>query len=210
MKNVLLIGDSIRQGYDKSVKASLEGIAQVHFPAENCRFSAYVLRYIADYIKKADCENIDVVHWNAGLWDCIRQFGEEPNMPIEFYKYFIDRISVRIKKFCPNAKVIFATSTTVQTGKMDPEVFIRYNDEIKRYNDVAVEIAKKHGFEINDLYELSKALPEEAHSDKVHYYTKLGTQAFTKQVLRYISKALELEEIPEYKEVLFDDTPVGF
>ena len=42
-------------------------------------------------------DDVDLVHWNAGLWDCIRQFGEEPNMPIEFYKYFIDRISVRIK-----------------------------------------------------------------------------------------------------------------
>ena len=46
MKNVLLIGDSIRVGYDKSVKASLEGIANVYFPAENCRFAAFVFRHL--------------------------------------------------------------------------------------------------------------------------------------------------------------------
>ena len=32
MKNVLLIGDSIRIGYDKSVKKTLEGLANVYFP----------------------------------------------------------------------------------------------------------------------------------------------------------------------------------
>ncbi len=41
MKNVLLIGDSIRAGYDKAVKKSLEGIANVYFPEENCRFASY-------------------------------------------------------------------------------------------------------------------------------------------------------------------------
>ena len=46
MKNLLLIGDSIRMGYDKSIKKTLEGKANVYFPAENCRFAAYLLRYI--------------------------------------------------------------------------------------------------------------------------------------------------------------------
>ena len=44
MKNLLLIGDSIRVGYDKSVKKSLEGRANVLFPEENCRFASYLLR----------------------------------------------------------------------------------------------------------------------------------------------------------------------
>ena len=49
MKNVLLIGDSIRVGYDKSVKKSLEGIANVYFPEDNCRFASYLLRYIHNF-----------------------------------------------------------------------------------------------------------------------------------------------------------------
>ena len=32
MKNVLLIGDSIRRGYDKAAKKTLEGKANVYFP----------------------------------------------------------------------------------------------------------------------------------------------------------------------------------
>lgn len=50
MKNLLLIGDSIRMGYDKAVKKTLEGKANVIFPEENCRFASYVLRYFHEYL----------------------------------------------------------------------------------------------------------------------------------------------------------------
>ena len=49
MKNLLLIGDSIRKGYDKSVRKTLEGKANVIFPEENCRFAAYLLRHFHEY-----------------------------------------------------------------------------------------------------------------------------------------------------------------
>lgn len=209
MKNVLLLGDSIRRGYDNSVKKTLDGIANVYFPEENCRFAAYLLRNLHEYSSlSGGAEKIDVLHWNAGLWDCLRLFGEDPHTPIEFYKYYIDRICVRIKKIYPNAKVIFATSTSVQSEKMSRD-FKRYNEEIEAYNDAAVEIVKRYGFIVNDLYETSLTLPESAHSDPVHYYTPLGTKVFTDKVLEYLAPALELENTPEYKEELYTDKPVG-
>ena len=208
MKNILLVGDSIRLGYDKSVKASLEGIANVYFPTENCRFASYVLRYIHEYKNLADGEEIDVLHWNAGLWDCLRLFEEEPHTPKEVYAYYIDRICVRIKKVFPDAKVIFATSTRVQSEKMSKN-FKRYNEEIEEYNRVAVEVVRRHGFEVNDLYAVSASLPDSAHSDAVHYYTPAGTEAFTNQVLQYLAQALELEDVPTYREVVHTDKPIG-
>lgn len=208
MKNVLLIGDSIRMGYDKSVKASLQGIANVVFPSENCRFASYLLRYLHEYkntlLPNAD---VDVLHWNAGLWDCLRMFGEDPHTPIEVYAYYIDRLCVRIKTLFPNAKVIFATSTSVQSEKMGG-IFKRYNEDIEKYNDVAVEIVKKYGFEVNDLYPLSTSLPEDAHSDSVHFYTEIGTKTLTNQVLSYICKALDVD-IVTYVEDLYKDAPIG-
>ena len=68
--------------------------------------------------------------------------------------------------------------------------FMRYNEDVEKYNEAAVRIVTKYGFEVNDLYSLSKTLPEDAHSDAVHYYTDMGTEAFSKQVLEYIEKAL--------------------
>ena len=207
MKKLLLIGDSIRAGYDKAVKKTLEGKAEVYFPEDNCRFAAYTLRYFNDYLALAEGE-VDVIHWNAGLWDCLHLFGEDVQTPIEIYAYYIERICERIKKFAPNAKVIFATSTSVISEKMGAD-FKRYNEEIEAYNNAAVEIVKKYGFDVDDLYAASLTLPESAHSDPVHYYTKTGTEKFTNQVLSYVVPALGIDEIPEYVEELYTDKPVG-
>lgn len=208
MKNLLLVGDSIRQGYDKSVKKTLEGKVNVIFPEENCRFASYVLRHFHEYLGDIKGENIDVVHWNAGLWDCLRLFEEEPHTPIDVYAYYIERICIRIKKICPNARVVFATSTKVLSEKMDKN-FKRYNEEIEKYNDAAVEIVKKYGFEVNDLYSVSATLPEEAHSDAVHYYTPVGTEIFTNQVLSFVVPELDINEVVEYREEMHTDKPVG-
>ena len=154
MKNVLLFGDSIRRGYDKAVKKTLEGKANVYFPEENCRFASYLLRYIHEYKSLVKDGNVDVIHWNAGLWDCLRLFEEEPHTPIDVYAYYIDRICIRIKKSFPDAMVIFATSTRVQSEKMQKD-FKRYNEEIEKYNEAAIQVVKKHGFAVNDLYAVS-------------------------------------------------------
>ena len=68
MKKVLLIGDSIRKGYDAYTKDKLAGVAEVVYPAENCRFAEYVLRYLPDWAEELHVgEELDVIHWNAGL-----------------------------------------------------------------------------------------------------------------------------------------------
>ena len=43
MKKILLIGDSIRLGYDDYVKESMKNVAEVYYPAENCQSAAVVL-----------------------------------------------------------------------------------------------------------------------------------------------------------------------
>ena len=209
MKNILLIGDSIRRGYDSAVKKTLEGIADVYFPEDNCRFASYLLRYIGDYGALIKNGTPDIIHWNAGLWDCLRQYGEDAHTPIEVYAYYIERICLRIKKLYPNATVIFATSTSVISEKM-AEGFKRYNKEIEEYNSAAAEIVKKHGFLIDDLYTVSTKLPESAHSDAVHYYTPEGTEAIANQVLYSLAPHLDTDKELIYKEDLYTDEPVGY
>lgn len=208
MKNVLLLGDSIRMGYDNSVKMMLGDEFNVCFPEENCRFASYLLRYLHEYAEVFQGEHIDVIHWNAGLWDSLRLFQEEPHTPIEFYAYYIERICIRIQKLFPDAKVIFATSTSVQSERMDAN-FKRYNEDVEAYNNVAVEIVKKYGFQVNDLYATSVKLPPEAHSDAVHFYTSMGTKVFAEQVVAHILAALGIEKDLEYKEVLYVEKPIG-
>ena len=59
------------------------------------------------------------------------------------------------------------------------------------------------------MYSLSETLPEEAHSDAVHYYTPDGTKAFTDQVLSFVVPELGISEELEYTEEMYTDKPIG-
>lgn len=193
MKKVLLIGDSIREGYDKYVKKAFEGIAEVYYPNDNCRFSAYVLRHLVDWKNKIGSDNdIDVLHWNAGLWDCLTLWDGECLTPIEIYKYYIERICKEIRRLFPNSKVIFATSTPV-IERLFLEGVIRYNKDIQQYNNVAIKVIKKYGFVVNDLNSLLNNCPEEYHSDCTHYYTKEATKLISQRVISYIEQELDIK-----------------
>lgn len=206
MKKILLIGDSIRLGYDKYVKMAFEDVAEVYYPEENSRFVIYVYRRLHEWKDTLQCgDDIDVVHWNAGLWDDLILLDGKHLTPIEIYREYVDRTCNMIKILFPKAKIIFATSTPVQE-----ELFTggckRFNKDTEEYNRVAVEIVKSYGGEINDLYSLAKAAPVEYHSDLTHYYTKEGTRLLTEQVVKCLEETLEIKgKVLDY-DALFAET----
>ena len=191
MKKIFLIGDSIRMGYDKYVKEALSGAAEVVYPEENSRFAEYVLRYAHTW--KANLkldDDVDLVHWNAGLWDVLELFGEEPLTPIDFYAYFVEKIDKRLRRLFPKAKIVFATSTPVIEGVA--KEFIRHNNVIESYNRRAVEVLSGTDTVINDLYTLAKSLPDSYHSDATHFYTPEATEIIGGRVLSVICRELNI------------------
>ncbi|MBE6562057.1 MAG: SGNH/GDSL hydrolase family protein [Ruminococcaceae bacterium] len=185
MKKVLLIGDSIRKGYDKSVAHMLSSFAETYYPEENCRFASYTLRFIHEWPAKCGVkpEEVDVVHWNTGLWDCLVLFDDGPHTPIAAYTECIERLCRRMKLVFPNAKCIFATSTPVdEEGWKEPSKWLRRNADIRAYNAAAAEIAKKYGMAVNDLFGLLENAPRDWHSDQTHFYTMPATVKLTRQV----------------------------
>lgn len=192
MKNIFLIGDSIRfgakgsDGYGMHVKQKLEGIANVYAPNDNCRFASYTLRYLHEWANQVEKEKIDIVHWNNGLWDVLRLFGDEPLTDIETYGTMLKRVYKRIKFLFPNAKIIFALSTSVIEEWANPE-FFRYNKEIEQYNEKAKEVMSELGVEINDLYSLSKTFNNSLHSDWVHFGTE-GSKILADKVIEVCLK----------------------
>ncbi len=195
MKKVLLIGDSIRMGYDRYVKYALKDTCEVYYPKENCRFAQYVLRNISDWKNELKLgDDVDVVHWNVGLWDTLVLYRDGCLTPPDFYEYFIDKICKRMKVLFPNAKFIFATSTPIVEHRFtDPSVSYRRNCDIARYNEIAVRKAREHGFLINDLFAIARDLPEDHYSDMTHLYTPQGTQLLTGAVIKAIGNALGIE-----------------
>ena len=109
MKKVLLLGDSIRKGYDKAIKKTLEGKAEVYFPNDNCRFAAYLLRYLHEYGEAIENGKPDVIHWNAGLWDILTMLDGKNLISPEAYAENVERICNIIKMVYPKAKMVFAT-----------------------------------------------------------------------------------------------------
>ena len=196
MKKILLIGDSIRQGYDRYVKNTLAETCEVYYPGENCRFAQYVLRHLHDWKNALSLDDkVDLVHWNVGLWDTLILYNDECLTPPNFYAYFIEKICQRMKLLFPNAVIIFATSTPVLEDKF-PENMARKNNDIRKYNEIAIEIVQKYGFLVNDLYTVIESVPESYYSDMVHLYTPEGTQIITNAVLNNICSVLKLEYNP--------------
>lgn len=194
MKKVLLIGDSIRMGYDNYVKEALKGVAEVVYPHENCQFAQYVLRHLEPWKRQLELdESVDVVHWNAGLWDTLRNFDDDTLTPPEVYQGFINRICKKIKLLFPNAKVIFATSTPILEHKFSKESY-RLNKDVIEFNKIAVDECLKYGFEIDDLYAVAEKFPEEYYSDCTHLRTEKGTRLMTEAVCGSVLKALEIDE----------------
>lgn len=209
MKNILLLGDSIRIGYDKYVRMAFEGQAQVFYPQDNCRFAAYLLRHLIEWQEETACEtDMDVIHWNVGLWDILNIADGDTLTPVEIYTYYLERIHRYLKLLYPNAAQIFATSTKVMEPRFTGR-YKRFNKDIRTYNAAAVDTLSPLGVQINDLYTLTDTFPETHYSDMTHFNTKEGASALTAQVSRCIGDALGLTPVlPDFEKLFTKETNI--
>ncbi len=212
---ILLLGDSIRCGYCAFVREKLSGRAEVYFPAENGRFAQYTLRQLQDWKGELGLrEDVDVVHWNNGLWDCghlghgasLESTGgtdaagdkqtvvyeEETLTPPDIYAYMIRRVYRRIHTLFPRAKVIFACTTPVIEEKAPP-ILMRYNSEIEHFNQVARQALQEFPVLFNDLYAFSKENLQDCYADWVHYNEK-GSRLLADRIGNFIMNAAKNQQ----------------
>ena len=167
-KTVFLIGDSIRMGYCEMVKERLADIANVTFPSENCRNSQYVLTSLRTWASLVDAQEVDAVLFNCGQWDVAHFEGDEYNLTdIRTYAHNIKRIILRIRGHFPNAKVYFATCSSMNpTGLVGRNP--RTNAEVEAYNREACRVAMEEGVDICDIYGFTSALDASQFVDYAH------------------------------------------
>ena len=65
--------------------------------------------------------------------------------------------------FFPNAKIIFALSTSV-IEKNAPVGYVRYNKEIEQYNAAAKELMNRLDVTVNDLYSITQTFDQSCYS----------------------------------------------
>ena len=150
LPNVLLIGDSILNGYGPGVEAALVGTANVESWATGNNLNTATLRTELAYILRHG--PYDVVHFNMGLhgWP-------DGRIPEGQYTPLMELYVAVMLEGTPGAKTIWASTTSIsligQPSVLDPV----YNSVITNRNAEAAAIMQTNGITINDLYTLMVA-----------------------------------------------------
>ena len=143
MKNILLLGDSIRMQYTQKVKEGLKGRAYVYGPNDNGRWAGYTLNTIRFWMPHLP--EPDIVHWNNGLWDMGDDYklGRAFSLPDEYVSALERTIKVLRNMYGEALPIVMATTTpTAKTDTSKPH----------EYNELLKDTASRHGIPVNDLF----------------------------------------------------------
>lgn len=173
LPRVLLVGDSICQGYQSKVREKLEGKANVTYWASSyCVTSPGYLRLLAFYLDEA---KYDVIHFNNGLHSC--------ETPVADYEKAYRAALRLIKKKQPQAKIVWASSTPINTKDARAGKVSQLNAAARRAADSVGGIAE------NDLYSLVNPLDRAAYWVDTHHYTDAGYELLASQVVEKVVAA---------------------
>jgi lysophospholipase L1-like esterase len=189
LKSVVLIGDSIRMGYEKSVMAELAGKANVSGPTENCRHSGEVLKNLKVWVLD---KKPSLVHMNAGLHEIYRNTNGVRQLSVEQYTHNLDLIFQQLAD--AGIKVIWSTTTPVMDDRyLKVKGYVcRVDSDVVAYNRAASIILKKHGIPILDLHAaVASQKSEELHSEDGVHFTSEGSRFLAKQVASFIMQHID-------------------
>jgi lysophospholipase L1-like esterase len=178
MADVVLLGDSIRMGYQATAIGALEGIATVWSPVENGGDSRRLLSHVEDWIV---AQAPRVVHLNAGLHDLKREFGTgAQQVPLPEYEENLRALFSRLRRE-PELVILWAATTpTNEEWHRQNKPFDRLAVDVAAYNASARRIADEFAIPVNDLHQVitSYGRDQLLSRDGVHFtpagYTLLG------------------------------------
>jgi len=189
MPRVVLIGDSIRMGYEPCVRRTLEGAADVLAPEENGGPSTRVLANLDAWVIEPAP---DVVHLNCGLHDLKREFGASANaVPLNDYAANVEAVFSRILGET-SARLVWAATTPVNHAWHHARKdFDRFEEDVVAYNRAAADIAGRLGVAVNDLYGVVMQAGRDRllRPDGVHF-TDEGSDVLGRAVAEAVRHAL--------------------
>lgn len=195
---VLLVGDSILNGYLKSTLAALDGKAYV---------DAWVNPYNqSEHLNKTILPEVlangpyDVIHFNMGLhgW----QEGRiKPGTFEPLTKGYVEVIRAKL----PNAKIIWASSTPVTKKGVPTEFEPNINPIIIEHNRLAAKVMAELKVPVNDFYGLLADKLKLARGDMFHW-TPPAYQLLSEMCVASVRRELG---IVEEKRPAGDKGPLG-
>jgi hypothetical protein len=195
LPNVLLVGDSISEGYTLAVRRELEGRADVFRVPVNCSHSGAGVVNIRSWLGNREWH---VIHFNFGIWD-VHYLNKGRFVDIHQPDGYEGRGYQRrysTPEYVENLKAIIAamkqTGATLIWASTTP--FVSYGEQtktlIRKNNAAAATLMRQEGVYVNDLYAL--ALPNLAAwqlADGCHF-SETGYRQLGLQVAELIEKAL--------------------
>ena len=189
MQQLILIGDSIRMGYQADVIRELANLADVWAPTQNGGNSANILQHLDEWIISRPH---DVVHINCGLHDLRKDFDTgDPAISINQYESNLRALLKRILAEA-NCTVIWAMTTPVnEIWHHERKGFDRLEADVAAYNAVACEVADNLDIPINDLFSVITDAGRDSYltPDGVHF-TPEGSALLGKAVAEFVKPYL--------------------
>ncbi|MEI6714226.1 MAG: SGNH/GDSL hydrolase family protein [Verrucomicrobiota bacterium] len=172
LPRVLLLGDSICNGYQSLVRDELAGTAYVSFWATSkCGTDRSYLKQLSYILEEYD---YSVIHFNNGLHSL--------NTDVNAWETGLRNALNLIKEKGKGAKVIWATSTPLR----DPAL----TEKAKQLNSAAETVMKEAHIPTDDLFSLMDPLDRAKFWTDTYHYTPEGKKIQAHQVAEMIRSAL--------------------
>jgi lysophospholipase L1-like esterase len=186
LPNVLLIGDSIANGYLEPVRKALIGKANVEAWITPTTQADKSLGSNLAGICQA--QKYAVIHFNLGLhgW-------QKGRIPEDQFEPLTQKLVRDLKQAAPEAALIWATITPVsvkgEPTKLNPDV----QPIIDKHNAMATKVMKAEGVPINDLNALVSPHLNLMSGDMFHWKaeaSEMMAKAVAEQILMKLAKPL--------------------
>jgi acyl-CoA thioesterase-1 len=180
---VLVIGDSISNGYTPGVTTLLAGKADVKHHAGN---AAHTDNGVAKLDEWLGAEKWKVITFNFGLHDLKIMENGAHQVGIEQYEKNLDAIASRL--LGTGARLLYVTTTPVPEGKLTPPR--KPGDEVL-FNEAALRVMSKHKISVVDLYSFAKPRLAAIQGTANVHFTKEGSMALAELVAKAIEEQLK-------------------
>ena len=176
LPRVLLIGDSITNGYQEIVRTTLKDVCYVdHIVTSYTLNNPFFFKLVLGLFSK---NKYDIVHINQGL----HGFSISKKTYKEKLEKLIDKLSV-------SSQIILAETTiTKKAGNKAPDK--RWGKKIIERNEAVNEIAKERYLSVNHLYKVSENIPNDLRNEDGIHFLYSGYQILAEEVISIIKNKL--------------------
>ncbi|MCP3975446.1 MAG: SGNH/GDSL hydrolase family protein [bacterium] len=185
--DIVLVGDSIRLGYEPHVIRKLPG-RHVWGPQENCESTRFLLQNIETLVLSR-LSSPAIVHLNAGAHDLRRWPAADYSVQVELDEYASNLVSIvgRLLARESVVDVVLATTTPV----IDEHHYVgrwgrRLNVDVIAYNEQLTAVAAEHQLVVNDLYSAVDNCGFEAISTDGIHLTEPGAEHVGSEVATFL------------------------